>query len=191
MFVLSVEMIWLSEGKVLLVGRKLVFLCCSSTNRSDTFMKYPFDGRFASGFAINTGKSLGPAPTSWFHVFDGIGPHPLSATHRRLRLSLGLALACISIVDGFLYSPMQTLLNRVGCHKVASCARNQRNGVLVRLVSILYVSRSTASEFCRDVSKCDDERSKLQQIPLILSCVFSNPGRLEHGWSRGQACLCC
>ena len=117
--------------------------------------------------------------------------HSLSATHRRLRLSLGLALACISIVDGFLYSPMQTLLNRVGCHKVASCARNQRNGVLVRLVSILYVSRSTASEFCRDVSKCDDERSKLQQIPLILSCVFSNPGRLEHGWSRGQACLCC
>ena len=81
MFVLSVEMIWLSEGKVLLVGRKLVFLCCSSTNRSDTFMKYPFDGRFASGFAINTGKSLGPAPTSWFHVFDGIGPHPFVVRH--------------------------------------------------------------------------------------------------------------
>jgi hypothetical protein len=58
MFVLSVVITCLSEGMVSFVGRKLMFLPCSRTKRSATFVKNPLEGRFDK--AIFHGQEFSP-----------------------------------------------------------------------------------------------------------------------------------
>jgi hypothetical protein len=97
---------------------------------------FPRAGIFPAGVKI---WRIGPAPpNNKVSRFFDMASAPLhvahTASHRRLVLSMGLALIWISVADGFLVSPLQTLLNRnPGC-KLASNGRRACNSLTVQLL---------------------------------------------------------
>ena len=92
----------------------------------------------------------------------------LGIANHRLRLSLGLTLACIWAVDGFLISPMQTLLNRQG----GGCApgefrRPLQNAAIFRRTVfdlLLTVPDHVRSLQATDVKSCMTSQGRINMV---------------------------
>ncbi len=90
------------------------------------------------------------------------------ANYRRLRLSLGLTLVCIWAVDGFLISPMQTLLNRQGGCAPGEFRRPLQNAAIFRRKTVFdllqTVPAQTRSLQATDVKACMTQQGRINMV---------------------------